>query len=42
MFKQREAAYMGEDSFVRKVDQDPPLLTTEVTGPPNVTTWSHG
>jgi hypothetical protein len=39
MFKQREAAYMGEDSFVRKVDQDP-LITTEATGA-NVTAWSR-
>jgi hypothetical protein len=40
MFKLREAAYMGQDSFFRKVDQDP-LATTLMTGPPNTTDWSR-
>jgi hypothetical protein len=39
MFKLREAAYMGQDTFFRKVDQDV-LATTEVTVPLNTSTQS--
>lgn len=40
MFKLREAAYMGQDSFFRKVDEDA-LATTQVTGAANTTDWSR-